>query len=137
MRQVLPYPLWFGNIGDARDLRSVLAADIAALVDLALDEPPVEVTRELVYCRFPLLDGLGNPSWLLRAAIDTTAALLRAGVPTLVFCSVGLSRSPVIAAAAIALVERQSLEECLQQVVQATVCDVSPGLWREVCTACA
>jgi hypothetical protein len=47
------------------------------------------LTRELVYCRFPLVDGAGNPPWLLRAAVETVAGFVRAGVPTLVFCGPG------------------------------------------------
>src|SRR5262249_26770590 len=82
----------------------------APLIDLALEEPPVPLTRELVYCRFPLLDGAGNSPWLLRAALDTTAALLASRVPTLVFCGAGMSRSPAVAAAALAIVEGHSAE---------------------------
>src|SRR5207244_524756 len=90
MRQLSGLPLWLGHVGDARDLRAVLSAGILAVVDLALNEPPVRITRELVYCRFPLLDGMGNPPWLVRAAVDTVARLLRAGTPTLVYCSGGM-----------------------------------------------
>jgi hypothetical protein len=124
--------LWLGHVGDARDLRGLLASEISALVDLALDEPPATVTRELVYCRFPLVDGPGNPAWLLRAAIETTASLLRSETPTLVFCGAGMSRSPAIAAAALAVLKGRSPEECLAEVMQLGTSDVSPGLWRDV-----
>ena len=100
MRKIEPYSLWVGNVGDVWDLRRVHEEGIAALVDLAVNEPPAKVTRELVYCRFPLVDGLGNATWLLRTAIETTAALVARRVPTLVYCSAGLSRSRLIAAAA-------------------------------------
>src|SRR5437762_5313991 len=70
MRQVSLYPLWLGHVGDARNLRALLDAEIIALIDLALNEAPAVVTRELVYCRFPLLDGAGNPRWLLQMAIE-------------------------------------------------------------------
>src|SRR5688500_1244777 len=102
MRQVASYPLWVGNRGDVRDFRDIFQAGIVALIDLALNEPPVPVPRELVYGRFPLIDGSDNPPWLLRAAVDTTAHLLRSGVSTLVICSAGISRSPAVAAAALA-----------------------------------
>ena len=135
MRPIPPYSLWLGHVGDARDLRAILSAGIAAFVDLALNEPPVAVTRELVYCRFPLLDGADNPPWLLRAAVETTAALLRANVATLVFCSAGLSRTPAIAACALARVNSRSPEECLAEIARAGKCDVSTTLWREVVAA--
>lgn len=102
MRQVPGYQLWLGHVGDARDLRTVISTGILALVDLALNEPPATVTRELVYCRFPLLDGNGNPHWMVRAAVETVTGLLRSRTPTLLYCGAGMSRTPIIAAAAIA-----------------------------------
>jgi hypothetical protein len=132
MRRIPPHALWIGHAGDGRDLRTVLSAGIAALIDLALEEPPVPVTREIVYCRFPLLDGAGNSPSLLRLALDTTAALLIAGVPTLVFCGAGMSRSPAVAAGALSLVAKRSPEECLADVARTGACDVSPLLWQEI-----
>jgi protein-tyrosine phosphatase len=136
VRQVLPYSLWLGHVGDARDLRRVLSLGIGAQVDLALNERPVTVTRELVYCRCPLLDGPGNPPWLLRFAVETTAVLIRARTPTLVFCSAGMSRSPAVVAAAIASLSGRPVEKCLAEVTQSAPADVSPGLWQEVVAAC-
>jgi hypothetical protein len=135
MRLVSPYLLWLGHVGDVRDLRSVLAADIAALVDLAINEPPATITRELIYCRFPLVDGEGNAPWLVRAAIEATAGLLRTQTPTLVYCASGMSRSPAIASAAIAILTNRSPEECLLEVVHGGPRDLSPALWRDVCAA--
>lgn len=132
MRQVPGYPLWLQHAGDVRDLRAVLAAGIQAVVDLALNEPPATVTRELVYCRFPLVDGVGNPPWLVRATVETVAGLLRSSIPTLVFCSAGLSRSPCIAGAAVALARGCPPAEGLALVAQAGPADVAPGLWSEV-----
>lgn len=131
MRQLSPYPLWVGNVAEARDLRTVLAAGITAIVDLAANEPPVPVTRELSYCRFPLVDGPENESWLVRAAVETTASLIRSRVPTLVCCGAGMSRSPAIAAAALAVAEGRPPQECLAFVAQSGACDVSPGLWQQ------
>lgn len=132
MRQVPDYPLWLGHVGDARDLKSVLAAGILALVDLAINESPVDVTHELVYCRFPLLDGGENPPWLLSTAIQTVASLLQASTPTLIFCSAGMSRSPIIAAAAITQVRGISLHEALLVVTRDRPADISPALLADV-----
>lgn len=132
MRPIVDSSLWLGHVGDVRDLRAVLSAGILAVVDLALNEPPAVVTRELVYCRFPLVDGIGNPPWLLSAAVDCVAGLLRSGTPTLVFCGAGMSRSPVIAAVALARVRACSPDEALTQVAKSGATDVSPGLWSEV-----
>jgi hypothetical protein len=34
MRKLDPYPLWLGHVGDARDVKRLFEAEIAALVDL-------------------------------------------------------------------------------------------------------
>src|SRR5690348_12165622 len=94
------FPLWIGTARDARDIRGVLDAGIEAIVDLAIMCEPVTPPRELVYLRFPLLDGEGNPPWLLCAAVHAVEGLVRLGVPTLIACDGGMSRSVVIAAAA-------------------------------------
>jgi protein-tyrosine phosphatase len=132
MRRVRDYSLWLGHVGDARDQGVLFAAGVEAVVDLALDEVPVPLARELVSCRFPLIDGVGNPRWLLRAAVETVAGLIRAGVPTLVYCGAGMSRTPAVAGAAIALVRGCPPAEGLALVLQSGAADVSPALWSEI-----
>jgi hypothetical protein len=132
MRQVPGFTLWLGHVGDVRDLRAVLSAGIRAVVDLALNEPPAVLTRELVYCRFPLLDGAGNPPWLLGAAVEGIAGLLRLRVQTLVYCGAGMSRTPVVAAAALAELRGCPLAHALPVVVQSGALDISPGLLAEM-----
>ncbi|MGO9465552.1 MAG: dual specificity protein phosphatase family protein [Isosphaeraceae bacterium] len=132
MRPIAGYSLWLGNIGDARERGRLHAAGIVAVVDLALNEPPVVLPRELTYCRFPLLDGPGNPPWLLRAAVETVARLVREDVATLVFCGAGMSRSPCVAGAAIARARRCLPAEGLALVLASGVSDVSPGLWSDI-----
>lgn len=131
MRTVPGYSLWVGSVADIRDLQAVLSARIEAVVDLALNEPVPALTRELVYCRFPLVDGAGNPPWLLRAAVEAVAGFVRAGVPTLVFCGAGMSRSPTIAALALSRVSDFPPAECLELVTGNGPCDVSAALWNE------
>src|SRR5262245_1254794 len=128
MRPVAGRPLWLGNAGDLRGPRAILDAGIEAVVELADSEPLATLPRELVRCRFPLSDGGDNPAWLLRLAAESVACLLRAGVPVLVCCSAGLSRSVCVAAAGLALVEGRSLAEALRAVVGSGPVDVSPGL---------
>jgi protein-tyrosine phosphatase len=108
MHRIENLSLWVGHVGDLRNLRGVLSTGIVVVVDLAMDEPPATITREIVYCRFPLVDGIGNPPWLLRVAIDCVASLLRSRTPTLICCGAGMSRSPCIAAGAIACVRGSS-----------------------------
>ncbi len=132
MRHVPGYSLWLGHVGDVRDLDRIHASGILAVVNLAINEPPASVSRELVYCRFPLIDGMGNPDWLIRAAVETVACLLRSETPTLVYCGAGMSRSPCIAAAAIARLRGCSASEGLAVALQSAAADVSSGLWAEI-----
>lgn len=129
MRRIADLPLWIGTARDARDIRGIHEAGIEAVVDLAMDELPAQPTRELVYLRFPLVDNEGNPEWLLRAAVEAAAGLLKAHVPTLVACSAGVSRSPAIAAVALASWKGLSPDEGLKLIGSG---DVSVTLWREL-----
>ncbi|HUR54733.1 MAG TPA: hypothetical protein VMZ71_11420 [Gemmataceae bacterium] len=130
MRRVGEYPLWIGTARDARDIKGVLDAEIEVVVDLAMEEPPIAPTRELVYLRFPLLDGEGNPCWLLRTAVTAVAGLIMARVPTLVACSAGMSRSPSVVAAAIAMAEARPMGAVLATFPRPL--DVSPRLHSEL-----
>jgi protein-tyrosine phosphatase len=132
MREVIPRTLWIGNASDARDVRRVLSEGITAIVDVAMEEPPIAFPRDVTYCRYPLLDGEGNSQMLLRLAIKTTAALIEAGTATLVACSGGMSRSLAIAAAALAIRQHSDPEVALEQVALTGPHDVSPGLWSEI-----
>jgi hypothetical protein len=130
MRQVGEYPLWVGNARDARDIKGVLGAGIRAVVDLAMEEPPVSPTRELVYLRFPLVDGDGNEPKLLRAMLQAVTALVRERVPTLVACGMGMSRSLAVAGVAFATVYGLDPPDVLTTVRGPG--DVSPALLREL-----
>ncbi len=130
MRQVPGYPVWIGHRGDLRDPRSISAAGISFLVDLAIDEPVPQVSRELAFARFPLYDGAGNEAWLVRAAIDTCVFALRSNQTLMVMCSSGLSRSPSIAAAAISVHYSLPPGECLK-LTTAECGDVSPSFWAK------
>lgn len=134
MRQIPGSLLWVGHAGEARQSHEVLGSGIAAVVDLAIEEPAANLIRELIYCRLPLDDGPGNPLWLLRATIETVATLLCADVPILVACGAGMSRSLYIAGAAITLVRGCSADEGLAIAIGTgpARADISPALWAEV-----
>jgi hypothetical protein len=132
MRHIPDYSLWLGHAGDARDRHELLRLGVGAVVDLAVEEPPAVAGHEMVYCRFPVLDGAENPPWLVRAAIEMTATLLRQKVPTLVACSSGVSRAPAVAAAALVRLGRPNLQDAMLYVAQFGHCDVSAGLLQDV-----
>jgi hypothetical protein len=132
MRRIDPYKLWIGNARDLRDARLILDAEITAVMALADNEPAAVLPRELIQMRFPLNDGGENPEWLLKLAIESTAACLHAGVPVLVCCSAGMSRSVCVAAASIAVVERRPITETLSAVVSNAPADVSPQFFAQI-----
>ena len=135
MREVIPGRLWIGNAGDARDPGGVLDEGVAALVNLAAEELPPTLPRDILYCHFPLVDGAGNSPALLKIAVDTVVSLLREKIPTLVYCGAGMSRSVAIAAAAVAHWRGETLEETLKALTDVVSHDVSPVLWRDLSDA--
>src|SRR5262245_8570198 len=132
MRPLPPHALWLGHAGDGRDYRRLLDAGVEAIVQLAIDEPPLQPPRELICCRFPLVDGSDNPGRLLLMAIRTVAELIRMRVPTLVCCGHSLSRSPAVVAAALALAGHGTPDDCLRSVAEHHPSDITPGLWLDI-----
>jgi hypothetical protein len=132
MRQLTGRKLWIGHAGDTRNPRSLLAAGIEAMIELADSEPLAVLPRELIRCRFPLTDGDGNPPWLVRLTVESIATFVRARVPTLVCCGCGMSRSVCLAAGGLALAEARSLRETLMEVAALGPADVSPALLAQV-----
>lgn len=130
MRQVGNHPLWIGTAGDARDIKGVLDAGIHAIVDLAAEEHPVQPNRDLVYLRFPIVDGGGNDPKRLRSLMAAVTALIRERVPTLIACRMGMSRSPTVAAVAFGSVYGKTPAEVMK--LMAGPSDVSPLLLREL-----
>ncbi len=132
MRQVLPHLVWIGHAGDGRDCRALLDAGIEAVVQLAVEEPSLQLPRELVYCRLPLVDGPANDGRLLGLAITAVTSPLLSRTPTLVCCGHGMSRSPAIVAAGLSQVHQEDPDHCLKQIAMHVPIDVAPALWNEV-----
>jgi hypothetical protein len=135
MNQVTPHLLWIGHHGEGRDFPTLFDRGIRAIVQLAFEEPPLQLPREFIYCRFPLFDASGNDPQLLQIAINTVADLHRRAITALVCCGAGMSRSPAITAAAIATADRVALDACLRRVHDCHPTDVTPGLWQDVLAA--
>lgn len=132
IRNVYSDLLYVGNAMDARDLRPIYDNRILAGVDLAINEPPAQLGREIIYCRFPLNDGEGNNDGLIEITVRTIAALIRNEMRTLVACSAGMSRAPTIAAATVALLTGRDPDECLMDIISNAPNDVSPILWTHI-----
>ena len=109
---------------------------IGAVIQLAAEETTIPMPRDLIFCRFPLEDGTGNDPDLLSLAITSLAHLISRGVPTLVCCGGGISRSPAIVAAAGD--HRTSRSGWRAEFVTALhAADVVPGFWDEICQVVA
>jgi hypothetical protein len=132
MNQVKPYALWLGHAGNVRDYRQLFDLGIQAVVHLAAEESPGQLPRGLTYCHIPLVDGAGSVPALLGLAVTTVAALLHRRLPTLVACGAGTSRSPAIAAAALARAYGGCSRQWLHRLAEHHQLDVSPGLWADV-----
>lgn len=127
MRRVGNFHLWIGTSRDARDLRSLHATGIEAVVDLAAEEPPAQLSRGLIYLRLPLSDDADCPPWELGMAVWCVERLVRNDVETLVACSAGMSRSPAVVAAALARIRGT---RAIDEVTKLGRMDLSPGLWH-------
>ena len=124
--------LWLGHARDAREPRALYDAGVKAVVDLAYAESAAVLPRDFIYCRFPLVDGGGNERAVLRLALQTIMTLLDAGLPTLVACSVGMSRSPTLAAFALAAHLHVKPEEIVLRISELKSLELNGALWNDV-----
>lgn len=136
MRELILSRLWLGNQGDLLDPAAIERAEIRAIVHVAMEERLPDLSRELLRAHVPLVDG-ANPPAMIEAALDLVTLLLRRRVKTLVCCSGGMSRSPAIAAGAIAVAQGRDPEQCLRGIIDGEPCDLSSGLWHSVLQAVA
>lgn len=136
MRTVYGGVLLIGNALEARNMRLLYDNEIRAVLDLAANEKPATLGREHIYVRVPILDGDGNSDHDIELAVITLVHLIQTETKTLVACSAGMSRSPCIAAAAIALAANMSMDECMNKIVSSGPHDVSPILWHHVKNVC-
>jgi hypothetical protein len=132
MRQIIRDMLWIGNAFEARDAKLVLDNGIAAIVDLAIEELPDVLPREMIYCRFPMIDGQGNSPAIIEGAIKTAVTFVTGQISTLISCSDGMSRSLAITAAVVAVIEHIPPETALKQIAASGPHDVTPLFWQEV-----
>ncbi len=132
MNQLHPDPLWIGHAGDGREYRRLFDLGIRAVVQLAVEEPPLQPPRELIVFRFPLRDGADNSIEVLDLAVGALVSLLRHRVPTLACCGAGMSRSPAVAAVAVGRLTGEPAEAVLERFLTGRPADLSPGLWDQL-----
>lgn len=132
MHEIHQNLLWLGHAFDIREPQALFDAGIRAVVDVAYEEPPAQLPRQLIYCRFPLNDGGGNDDSVLLLAVQTLVQLLESGTPSIVACSAGMSRSPTIAAFALAAFLSEEPYEVVSRIGDIKSLEVNPELWSDV-----
>ena len=132
MHEIHPGLLWLGNALDLRNPRPLFELGVAAVVDVAFEEPPATLPRELIYCRFPLNDGRGNGEPILLLAVQTLVDLLSSGTRTIVACSAGMSRSPTIAAFGLAAFLSEDPKDVLARIAESKTLELNHALWDDV-----
>ena len=132
MRTILPDQLWIGNAADTHNVSALYDAGVMAVVDLAREESISPLPREFLYFRIPLVDGSGNSHTSLTLALEITRSLLQKQIPFMVACGAGMSRSPAIAATALALHRGETPEEVLKEITTDKPHDVAPMFWSAV-----
>lgn len=125
--------LWVGNAFDIREEpRRLFDAGIGAVVDVAYEEPVAQLPRQLIYFRFPINDGGGNEPSILVQAVQSVADLLANETGTIIACSAGSSRSPTIAAFALAAHLDGEANEVLEHIASIKSLEVKGPLWNDV-----
>ncbi len=132
MQELHPNLLWLGHAFDVREIRPLFDAGIAAVVDVAYEEPLAQLPRQLLYLRFPLNDGGGNDPSVLRFAVQSLVDLLQSDIRTIIACSAGMSRSPTIAAYALACYLDIAPELALEHIASIRSLEIKGQLWSDV-----
>ena len=73
-KQIADHPVWIGHAGDGRAFRGLFAQGIRAVVQVAAEEPPIPVPRDMILYRFPRLCA-GNDPEMLALAIGAVVVL--------------------------------------------------------------
>ena len=137
MHEIHQNLLWIGHAFDVREPRQLFDVGITAVVDVAYEEPPAQIPRQLTYCRFPLNDGGGNDPKTVLQLLLTTTDFMRFNTRTIIACSAGLSRSPTVAAFALAHHLNRSPEDVIAGIAQTRPLELKPALWADMLQAFA
>ena len=132
IREISPDLLFIGNAMDARDLQQLYEHRITAVVDLAANEPPAQLNREMLYCRIPIIDGDGNSHEIIEIAVRCVVTLFEKEFRTLIACRRWHESFACNCRVGIAIVTKQPPGDCLTAIISGLSHDVSPALWSAV-----
>jgi predicted protein tyrosine phosphatase len=129
MDEVAPN-LFVGTLADAGDRALLQEHGVDSIVSLTHGDPESGFPVPVSNCA--MMDGPRNKQETFRTAVETVLAGLERGETTLVHCSRGASRSPSVAATAVALHTEISIEEAFELIgEQRAEFDAHPALVRQ------
>ena len=105
--------LFVGTIDDAENTIQLRDRSVDTVVSLTHDIPCIP---EVSVTRIPMVDGPQNDTQTFERAVIETLQRVDEGDRVLVHCSAGASRSPAVAATALALHTQIGLEAAFEQV---------------------
>jgi hypothetical protein len=129
VRLISGYRLFVGPAMTLKDPAAVLATGVQTVICVAAEKFPDPWPRDLPFLRLPLDEGASNSEPLVTLLLHIVGRLIAEDVPTLIVCSMGMSRSVGVAAASIALYEGAAPDDVLRRVVKEHPADMSPSLW--------
>ncbi|USZ69084.1 dual specificity protein phosphatase family protein [Halorussus salilacus] len=130
MDQIAP-GLFVGSIEAAADADRQEAAGITTVCKLTHALPTGGYPDDVSLVDAPMMDGPRNDPAAFRRAVEAVVAALDARETVLVHCSRGSSRSPAVAAAALAVRRDCSVETALAEVQKSRAqADPHPALVR-------
>jgi len=107
--------LFVGTLADATDSHRLEKDEITVVVSLTHENPDFSA-QALDTHSIPLIDGPQNSREQFTKAVEKTVTALNDGKRVLVHCAAGASRSPTVAATALALSQEMDMEDAIQQV---------------------
>lgn len=108
--------LFVGTLDDAGNLSRLCEYGIENIVSLIHAESASEFPSDLTVVNVPMRDGPCNDQQKFQRAVTHALYRLNAGEELLVHCSAGASRSPAVAATALALSDDMGLEVAFEQI---------------------
>jgi len=124
--------LFVGTIEDAGTEPLLKNHGIETVVSLTHSPPNTGFPASVSVKQVPLTDGPQNNQAQFNEAVDVLVSALESGETVLVHCSRGASRSPSVAATALAIVQDIGIKEAFEQVAEhREVCDPHEALVRQ------
>ena len=127
--------LFVGTITDAGAGVGLRTSGIETIVSLTHTAPNSGFPESVSVRQVPLIDGPQNDRTQFETAVDTVVSALESGETVLVHCSRGASRSPSVAATALAITQDIGIEQAFELVAtHRDVCAPHDALVRRAVT---